>query len=169
MTARLFTPRGLWSATTWADRALCVALIAFSFLLPALVRPPSEGPAEAIVTVGRTEVLRLPLDRYATRTVQGRLGPVRLEVRGYGAGGCPAVPEEVGAPLVSRIARTGFLPHARLQLPMFLARSCAAMWEACEAAGRTCDPCPGGDCTLPGCVEPEIDPASLAPVRRAGE
>jgi hypothetical protein len=94
---------------------------------------------------------------------------VRIEVRGYGAGGCPLEVDDIGTPLVSRIAQTGFLRHARLRLPMFLARACESMWESCEAAGQTCDPCPRGDCTAPGCVSTEVSVETLARVRREGD
>lgn len=81
MSAGLFTPRGLFAATTWGDRALCVALIALSFVLGGVARAPRDGAALALVNVGREQVAVLPLDRDDALVVHGRVGEVRLEVK----------------------------------------------------------------------------------------
>jgi hypothetical protein len=89
----LFTLRGLLRATTAADRALCLGLLAISLLVPSLARTAGEGPPRAIVTVGREQVAVLPLDEGGDTTVRGRLGEVRLRVEGGAvrvvASGCP--------------------------------------------------------------------------------
>lgn len=82
MSASLFTPRGLFAATTRADRWLCVGLIAVSFVLAGLARAPQNGRGVAVVTVGRAQVAALPLDRDVDdQVVRGRLGDVHLAVR----------------------------------------------------------------------------------------
>lgn len=80
MSAPLFSLRGLLDATSWADRILCVALVAGALLVPGLARPGGDGALRAVVTVGRDQVAVLPLDRDATVTVRGRLGGVTIAV-----------------------------------------------------------------------------------------
>ncbi len=81
MSADPFRLRALLAATTWADRALCVALVVLALLAPRLARPPGDGPLRAVVTVGRSEAAVLPLDRDADITVRGCLGDVTIAVR----------------------------------------------------------------------------------------
>ncbi len=82
MSADPFRLRALVAAMTWADRALCVGLVALALLAPRLARPVGDGPLRAVVTVGRDEAAVLPLDRDAEVTVHGRLGDVIVAVRG---------------------------------------------------------------------------------------
>ena len=93
MSAGLFTVRGLLQATTWADRLLCMVLVAAALLTPGLARPGGDGPLRAVVTVDRNEVAVLGLDRDTETTVRGRLGDVRLVVRDHAirvvAASCP--------------------------------------------------------------------------------
>jgi hypothetical protein len=81
VSAGLFTLRGLVAATTWADRALCLGLLAASFAVAGLARAPVDGAAVALVTVSREQVAALPLSRDGVAVVHGRIGDVRLEVR----------------------------------------------------------------------------------------
>lgn len=83
----------------------------------------------------------VPPDGHASRRVEVRAEAFRLE-----GSACAT------APLVSRIARTGFLPEQTLRLPLFLARACVGI--EC-GADSTCD---GGECVL----VPDIDPGELA-------
>lgn len=79
MTAALFSPRGLWRALTSADRALALLLL-LGFAFVGLV-PRGGGAKVAIVSVGRSEVARLALTAPGTYPIEGRQGPVVLEVR----------------------------------------------------------------------------------------
>jgi hypothetical protein len=81
VSASLFTPRGVFAATTWADRTLCVGLIAVSVVLGGLARAPHDRGAVAVVTVGREQVAALPLDQDVDTVVRGRHGDVHLAVR----------------------------------------------------------------------------------------
>lgn len=81
MSADPFRLRALLAATTWADRALCVALVGLALLAPRLARPVGDGPPRAVVTVGRSEAAVLPLERDGEVTVHGRLGNVTVAVR----------------------------------------------------------------------------------------
>jgi len=76
----LFTPRGLWVAMTGADRLVCAAALAGAGALALGMRAPAEGPVRAVVLVDRRVVVTLPLDREGTFPVEGRRGPVVLEV-----------------------------------------------------------------------------------------
>jgi len=80
VSASPFTLRGLRAETTAADRVLSAALVVFALLAPMLARSRDDGPPRAVVTVGRSEVAVLPLDRDAVVTVRGRRGDVRLRI-----------------------------------------------------------------------------------------
>jgi hypothetical protein len=80
MSAELFTPRGLWRALTPGDRALCLLLLVMSLAGAGWARATDTGASVAVVVVDREEVLRLPLARATTRRVEGRQGPVTVEV-----------------------------------------------------------------------------------------
>lgn len=81
MSGDAFGLRGLLGATTWADRGLCVVLVAAALLAPRLARPAGDGPPRAVVTVGRDEVAVLPLANDAEIVVHGRAGDVTVAVR----------------------------------------------------------------------------------------
>jgi hypothetical protein len=93
VTAPLASPRALWSATTAADRLVSIGLIVLSVVLAAALRFSSSAPDRAIVTVDGAEVARLALAESGRTVVEGRLGPVLIEVADGGVrvaeSGCP--------------------------------------------------------------------------------
>jgi hypothetical protein len=74
-----FSPRGIWSAMTTADRVASFALLALSGALALGLRAEAR-PARAVVLSGRTVVAVLPLDRDTTLPVQGRIGELVVTV-----------------------------------------------------------------------------------------
>lgn len=80
MSGSLFTPRGLWAASTPADRWVSLAMLGLAFASSMLVAGGNGGPAVAVVSVGRSVVAELPLSTPGTFTVEGRLGSVELEI-----------------------------------------------------------------------------------------
>lgn len=82
MTAELSSPRALLRALTLGDAVVCGIVLAGAVALAAVARGDSHQATRAIVTVGRDEVAALPLAASGTTTVQGKLGPVVLEVKG---------------------------------------------------------------------------------------
>jgi len=67
---------------TPADLAVAVGLLAAAVAVAASLRLGADGAARAAVRVGREIVVTLPLDRDVVQAVQGRLGPVTLQVAG---------------------------------------------------------------------------------------
>ena len=93
MDSPLASPRALWAATTGADRLVSIGLIVLSIGLAAALRLAAPAPDAAVVTVGDEQVVRLRLRDDGRTVIDGRLGPVVLEVAGGGVrfveSGCP--------------------------------------------------------------------------------
>lgn len=85
----LFTPRGLLAAMSVGDRVVTLGVLAGGLGLALLAGAPVVPATRATVLVDREVVATLPLDRDVRKTVQGRRGPVVVEV----AGGAVAVVE----------------------------------------------------------------------------
>lgn len=76
----LDSPKKLWKAMTAADRALSASILVISLAWGMGARSSEDG-AFAIVTTGREECARIPLQQDAKIPLHGRLGPIDLEVR----------------------------------------------------------------------------------------
>jgi hypothetical protein len=84
MTDDPLTPRGLWRSLTAGDRLVVLGLLVLSVAGALLLRGAGGAPTHAVVTVDREPVAVLPLDRADRLVVEGRTGPVTIEVRGGG-------------------------------------------------------------------------------------
>ncbi len=80
MASPLGSIRGLWGATTPADRFVSIGLLLLSFVLAAGLRAIAPRPDLARVTFGETEDTVLPLAQDRRLVVPGRLGPVVVVV-----------------------------------------------------------------------------------------
>jgi len=93
MTGPLSSPRALLRALTPGDAAVCGLVLLGALALAAFVRGGAHGATRAVVTVGRDEVAVLSLAAPGVTTVEGKLGPVVLEVKGGAIrvtkSGCP--------------------------------------------------------------------------------
>lgn len=78
----LFSPRNLWEAMTGGDRLVSAAALLAAGALAAGLRAPAEGAARAVALVDRRTVAILPLDHEGLFRVEGRRGPVVLQVAG---------------------------------------------------------------------------------------
>ncbi len=85
--------RALWGAATGADRAVSIGLVVLSIALAGGLRVTAPRPDRARVTLGDQEVAVLPLAEDRRLVVDGRLGPVVVEVEAGGIrieeSGCP--------------------------------------------------------------------------------
>ncbi|HET9888007.1 MAG TPA: NusG domain II-containing protein [bacterium] len=77
----LDSPKKLWQAMTAADRVLSAAILALSIAWGVGAHGSDQG-AVAVVQLGNEEWARVPLDRDAFIPLQGRSGPIDLEVHG---------------------------------------------------------------------------------------
>jgi hypothetical protein len=81
MTGALSSPRALLRALTFGDVVVCGLVLLGAVGLAAFARGDAHRATRAVVTVGREEVAVLPLASPGVTTVDGKLGPVVLEVR----------------------------------------------------------------------------------------
>jgi len=77
----LDSPKKIWQAMTAADRILSATILAVSIAWGVGAHGSEQG-AVAVVLLGNEECARVPLDRDAFIPLQGRLGPIDLEVHG---------------------------------------------------------------------------------------
>ncbi|MBZ0270244.1 NusG domain II-containing protein, partial [bacterium] len=93
MTGPLSSPRALLRALTPGDGVVCGLVLLGAIALAAFARGGGHGATHAVVTVGRDEVAVLSLAAPGATRVEGKLGPVVLEVEGgairVAESGCP--------------------------------------------------------------------------------